>query len=304
VHKVDDPNGALLAPAGLTVRAWRVGKAVDRVVSRRDAGTMARVCWMCGRDGLTAEHAFPRWIRDLFRGDSPGLVTDHARGIRQFDRTREVRDFNATVRSICAACNNGWMARLESEAKRVLGPMILGRAALLEPAHQEILARWAVKTALVFQSRSPDSAAVGDDERHEFSRPPHIVPRGTTVRIAALEITGNVVRCAHWYVAGSSQGQDVPDTFSSLFILGHCLLLVAKTNPGLPASRSPEWDLRAPKLLPGEPVTLNWPPSPALTEADLQGFARSGFATTGELDPLPALTGAQHSTLPADGDFR
>src|ERR1700710_3104537 len=107
---------------------------------------MTRTCWMCGNGPLTQEHAFPMWLRELFRGTEPGQVSDRSRGINVYDRERRSNVINATVNSICKDCNEGWMSRLESATKPVLAPMVYGHGVTLPVSAQEILRRWAVKT--------------------------------------------------------------------------------------------------------------------------------------------------------------
>jgi hypothetical protein len=54
---------------------------------------------------------------------------------------------------VCTKCNTGWMERLESAARPVLEPVLLGAAPgtsrVLNPDQQAILATWAVKTSLL-----------------------------------------------------------------------------------------------------------------------------------------------------------
>jgi hypothetical protein len=55
------------------------------------------------------------------------------------------------TRQICARCNNGWMSRLENEAKPlVLSLMHVERSILvLKDDERRILSRWAAKTAFL-----------------------------------------------------------------------------------------------------------------------------------------------------------
>lgn len=62
------------------------------------------------------------------------------------------RPFQETARIVCSDCNSGWMSRLEEAARRLLEGPLLGRAAEFGTPQRVVLARWAVKTALVFQA--------------------------------------------------------------------------------------------------------------------------------------------------------
>ena len=70
------------------------------------------------------------------------------------------RAFTQTVKAVCRSCNTGWMSRLEDEAKPYLSPLIRGdnlspgQAAILSVEAQTVIARWALKTALVIRELS------------------------------------------------------------------------------------------------------------------------------------------------------
>ncbi|MGY3565080.1 hypothetical protein [Sinomonas sp. RB5] len=55
--------------------------------------------------------------------------------------------YRQTVK-VCAACNNGWMSRLDVIAQRALTPLILGNAVSVAIDDQPEIAKWIQKTAL------------------------------------------------------------------------------------------------------------------------------------------------------------
>jgi hypothetical protein len=59
-------------------------------------------------------------------------------------------DFKARV--ACADCNNGWMSDLERAAQRRVPPLVHGIPSHLSRHDCGVLARWAAKTALMFQA--------------------------------------------------------------------------------------------------------------------------------------------------------
>jgi hypothetical protein len=112
---------------------------------------MARTCIFCGGTPVTSEHLWPQWIqRDVYAG------------VTSFKHSYDVGDgspigwgalgIDVKVRAVCADCNNGWMATLESDARALLLPMVFGRYTQLHADEQALLTRWAAKTALVFQA--------------------------------------------------------------------------------------------------------------------------------------------------------
>lgn len=111
-----------------------------------------RGCAFCGGRPLTREHVWPDWVRRLV-ADAPAM---RYRQRMEFESTaREKRDFMLrpfalTVKAVCAACNNGWMSRLEQAAQPLLMPGLHGRGKRLSPGAQQTLATWAFKSALVY----------------------------------------------------------------------------------------------------------------------------------------------------------
>lgn len=110
---------------------------------------MAKTCVFCGSaDKLTREHVFGDWLGSIGLNQEP--AAHRAGPLNSKPRDLGVTPpFKSTVRDVCAACNNGWMSRLEAAAARVLPPLILDRPGLINPIDQGIIAAWVQKTALV-----------------------------------------------------------------------------------------------------------------------------------------------------------
>jgi hypothetical protein len=62
---------------------------------------------------------------------------------------------NLKFRCVCESCNHGWMSTLENESKPILNPLLHDVPAPLAAAEQAIVARWAMKTAMVFEAIAP-----------------------------------------------------------------------------------------------------------------------------------------------------
>ncbi len=110
---------------------------------------------------MTAEHVLPNWLRDV------GLPMDPAqpssswlnRSPRVFGPP--VPPFRTTVRQVCTSCNTGWMSKLETVARRVLAPIILGEPQTILEADQPAVAAWVLKTVLVSFWVSPAGDRAG-----------------------------------------------------------------------------------------------------------------------------------------------
>ena len=122
-----------------------------------------RQCIFCGADGpLTREHIFAVWFRDMVAiwDAKPASRTFHTpSGYREVDF--EAAPLDQTAKVVCVDCNNGWMARLESDISPILGAMLQGQQRRMEVRDLELLAVWAFKTSCVV-----DAASLGGSGPH------------------------------------------------------------------------------------------------------------------------------------------
>ncbi|TJZ93688.1 hypothetical protein [Actinacidiphila oryziradicis] len=114
---------------------------------------MARTCVFCDGTPLTKEHTLPKWLKSAFRGDA-GSRALHVRGTESTQIQHVADAFNATVKIVCATCNNGWMSGLENGVRSFLPDLINGRAAELTQQDQNALASWCLKTMLMFAGQN------------------------------------------------------------------------------------------------------------------------------------------------------
>jgi hypothetical protein len=143
-----------------------------------------RTCVFCGGFPLTVEHVFPQWLRQfaapqafiqrkgsyqapfrqtVVRKNSQGtyVKVDEARGTRT-PNVHEVK-----VKSVCAACNNGWMSRLETSVKPILRKMAKKTPPmphLVSPEGKLYLAAWVYKCLLMYDQYLPVEDRVFVDE--------------------------------------------------------------------------------------------------------------------------------------------
>lgn len=132
-----------------------------------------RICVFCGGTPVTTEDVFAKWIqRYLGRRQTVTLVGSPDTGVqRQFPNL----SYTAKAKVVCARCNNGWMSALEEEAGALLRAMFTEHITMqLASESQILLARWAMKTALMLQFTQklhglPDTVY---REFHAIQRPP------------------------------------------------------------------------------------------------------------------------------------
>lgn len=141
--------GRATTPKGARLRRWCIGEHSVMTLTRWHAtfhsGSEAhraiamsnkpsRRCIFCGiRAANSKEHFWSSWMtktiqfprtashRIAHRVEHPPTGMVH-RDVRQTNGSLNSRK----IRAVCTMCNNGWMNRLEAEARRLLEPMMLG----------------------------------------------------------------------------------------------------------------------------------------------------------------------------------
>lgn len=121
-------------------------------------------CSFCGEPGTSEEHAFANWIAALFEDASPFTLT------RTLGRNKvKKKEFGVTTRASCVKCNTGWMRDFEEEARPLLVPIMRGESGLWPLEAQELVSRWALKTALMIdRSRRPPHATLAEHFKYLF----------------------------------------------------------------------------------------------------------------------------------------
>lgn len=157
------------------------------------------ICPFCGKnEKATVEHVFGQQFRSHFPsvarhieqvGDFAGpwlysqiVQTENGYVTHQVARELRTPELHEVKVKVGAACNNGWMARLDDDAVEVVKALTAGPALDRPDASQAaILALWLVKTGMAYDLYQPqDEKAYSDALRHGLfeHRTP---PTGTTV---------------------------------------------------------------------------------------------------------------------------
>jgi hypothetical protein len=101
-----------------------------------------------GPTGPTVQSPFPSKFREHF---DTGPNGEMFRRVEPRGNQPLMRSTAMTVRAVCANCNNGWMAKLETEAKPILTRINADRRWSLSPSDVSVVRRWAIKTALMLE---------------------------------------------------------------------------------------------------------------------------------------------------------
>lgn len=179
-----------------------------------------KTCAFCGISGkLTGEHVFGDWLSRI------GLGVPECRfGAGPLNRS--ARDlgvsypFAGKVRDVCSHCNNGWMSNLESAARRVLTPFILGNPGSISKEDTAAIAAWVQKTALVgMLVSSEDERAVG-----------YGLPQDEYWALYLLQRSGAPLPNSQFWI-GRYQGQQ---RFSSIWVTPMVINIDGHAEPELP----------------------------------------------------------------------
>jgi hypothetical protein len=132
-------------------------------------------CIFCGRPGVTHEHLFSDWLRDLFPRSAADTHTI-AHAVAWTPRptfVRQVRQGHSgtrTVRKVCRPCNSGWISKIDNAANRFAPPLIQGQSITVTQEAQQALATWFAKIATVADARRPADSVVLQSDRDWIMR--------------------------------------------------------------------------------------------------------------------------------------
>lgn len=214
--------------------------------------TSAPECAFCDRPGDSHEHVIPEWLskRLGINAEIPAEVAFRVRARRRRKQAISFGGYRAPV--MCAPCNEHF-GRLEEAVIPLLEPLARGMRLVLAQESQQLLALWAVKTAIALLA----------------AEDPATVPKahGEAVRDEARVADGTWVGFFPWRnvpvlstIATSSAPTTAGpvDTYGALLAFGAVGFVVfgIKAAPPVPA------------VLTGEPPPLRqfWPPRHRMIE--------------------------------------
>lgn len=224
-----------------------------------------RTCMFCGNKVSTVEDAWPLWLMTRFPS------SDKARTYGEIG-VRSIGDWPTPkprfrVKRLCKDCNNGWMSRLESKAKPILESILDQQRFAIDPSAQLTIARWATKTAMVFETiDSNRNWFYGKSERLQMCET-QTIPQRTSVWIAECVDHPNIYSAAKdlW----TSPNNTGVHAFATTMCFGSLALQVAsiRVPPEIPADIAVTydvsnglWDQTLVQVWPANPNPLSWPP--------------------------------------------
>ena len=229
-------------------------------------------CVFCGRsDGkISKEHAWPNWVRKLFPGGSSVVVGFREPGGQLGDlRFAKSNDMGLVTNVVCSACNSGWMSNLENAIESLwTGSIRDGTPILLTEDQQVLTARWALKTAMVFEFTSTELPFHTFDERNALQKgepPDELWTMIWLGRYAGDEMA----RCGGAGIQADikiADGSIVPVSCRcSTVSLGRLAFQVLTVHPSGPVPRlellmNDRWEDQLTELWPRTGTKAGWPP--------------------------------------------
>lgn len=218
----------------------------------------------CGEDRtLSREHVIPAWIARLVLDGSEVVELE-----LQGKNWSTGNPYAVTLRAVCAPCNNGWMAELESDVRPILSSLIVDDpgAVRIAPDEATLVAWWAAKTALVVDRVTFGESFLGNADTSLIADS-RIAPSQWTVRLGRrVEFRPSTERpFVVTEVRSRQQRQAVRHSVAHLVTLavGHVVLHISaqelRTTVAITRSGIPD-DVLIP-IHPTPAKAVAWPPS-------------------------------------------
>jgi hypothetical protein len=118
---------------------------------------VTRTCAFCGKDEVTKEHLFAKWVRDVYSDTAVERSAIEFASDESIVWCYQGYTLDQNVKAFCAKCNNEWMSQLEVRAASVMRPMIRAEQVPVKMGYvaQGTVASWATKTAFVLHQLYP-----------------------------------------------------------------------------------------------------------------------------------------------------
>lgn len=258
--------------------------------------TQGRQCIFCDHRANSYEHIFPDWINNIFPPDKIGPVdSQHVQVVPSDADASWIRNFPAkklaqqTARIVCCCCNGGWMSDMESRARPLLEPVILGHEKTFTNEEQIFIAGWATKIAMLGETIMEYPERFTRDDRwlvRSQGRPPlHAMVflaayAGADVRTIYVRTLGDI----------TNHGTPLTELYFHTIQIG-CLVIAVRGFPALPLAENrtlkqvPEPRFVELPIFPAPIERCKWPPNHRLTDEELGRYTAAGKEPP---EPLPS----------------
>jgi hypothetical protein len=245
-------------------------------------------CIFCGAKGGSKEHIIADWLKNFIPKTNLNYEslkgTVHTTHTDEKLKTRGGDFYSRTVRCVCDACNNGWMAKIQDEVKPIVTQMLKGDLDLTDE-QQAVLAKWIAMAVICSEYDHPDMVTVTQQQR-EMLYKSGIVPDGFRIWI------GNFNRVswpAHWVHHPVAIEKMPLNTQTTTYTVGQIFIHVMSSS----TYDVNKWKFKSDKstgirqLWPITESPFNWSSKHTLEDANADAIANDLFAYVKSLGQDP-----------------
>ena len=124
---------------------------------------------------MSKEHFWPQWLRPLIKPSAPdGHISEIHEGVGKGGLSLKLRTekqgsvITKKFRVVCATCNNGWMSKLEENAKTIIADLMNGKRPSLNIEQLNILSTWTATKVMVAEHGGDRSPLTPFEDRHNL----------------------------------------------------------------------------------------------------------------------------------------
>ena len=236
-----------------------------------------RQCIFCPNKAKSREHLWPKWLLERIK---PGRIEGFIGHNKDLSFHAEWK-----VRSVCDACNHGWMSRMEATISPIIGPLIDDKSQFIDAPQQWSISAWAVKTAMVLDSAVSSALPLFYTQKEcDDLKESSTIPFRTTVSLARFLGDGDIGASNSEIKVGDPKLGRFPARITTFLL--NCLVIQVFTlhptriygdRPILVGSTEGPWDHLIVPCWPTSGRRIYWPPPLAMdfsrTVLDFRTFA-------------------------------
>jgi hypothetical protein len=239
-----------------------------------------RTCIFCGERATTNEDAWPLWLMRRLLQNTTGTM-ESQRGQNSTQVWKLARP-ELKVKFVCAACNNGWMSKLEVQVIPIVEKLFNDNSITLDSKAQEALSSWGVKNSMVFEALRLNEPWFYTSEERLALKDNVQLPMRTYVWLArCVEHNGAICMATNLSgitaaPMGKATGYVTTMGFGTLAIQVLSVRLAKWVSPNAEMKlrmKGGTWDDATVSIWPVQEPMITWPPSLGISgEAGIQAF--------------------------------
>lgn len=248
-----------------------------------------RACVFCGAEDrkISKEHLWSKWMRAYVDGSDGGptpktRVLANKGGRVKASQTWPEAPFGQEISGPCKICNQGWMERVEDDARPFLIPMLENCVVELRPEAQRSVARWAtLKLLIAHLGHAADKQTIPTSRYRQFFID-RLLPLGARIWIGRYDGSGAWPTAYNYLELFVTQNGGVEPPSPNGYLAGFSIGYLAFFYWGHEQRYGPIPDVTAVAdyLVPIWPATgkVSWPPK-GLLDGDGIPYVMSRFPT-------------------------